>query len=80
MLQKYNIRILGHRDSMIPSLSTIFSKSLTLQPTFTETFSQLVCLKVKEGLSNHLAMTFSTNIPVKAQCNSDRLTHRKFTR
>ena len=34
-----------------------------------DTFSKAVCLKVSGGLSDHLAITFSVNISIKAPCN-----------
>ena len=42
-----------------------------------DTFSKAVCAMVTAGLSDHLAITFSVNIPIKAPCKFRQVNTRK---
>ena len=77
----------GHRNSMTPSVNATLPRLLTLQPTFTaisdvvrDTFSDAFSPKVIEGLSDHLAITFSVDISIKAPCNFRQVNTRKIHR
>ena len=42
-----------------------------------DTFSKAVCAMVTAGLSDHLTITFSVNIPIKAPCKCRQVNTRK---
>ena len=79
--------MVGRRNSMTPSVNTILSKLLiptthihghTLDVVCVrDTLSKVACPKVSEGLSDHLAIKCSVNVPIDAPCKFRQVNTQK---